>query len=266
VVIKAQVLVGGRGKAGGIRLVRSPEEAEEVTTQILSMRIKDLPVRKVLVDEVKAAAARTDVFLLDSAIGYYGSTGSQIITEQASAGNDFLALVSEEWEASTAPVEAMGLRRAVARIGLVLSTEEGALRRLLLPARLFAGGWFGSGKQWWSWVHIADTVSALRFLLEQNSAQGAFNVTAPNPVTNKEFGRVLGTVLNRPSLLPVPAFALNLALGEVATTVLDGQRVVPERLLEQGFSFAYPQLEGALRNLIDGERIGGQAPARQTAG
>jgi uncharacterized protein (TIGR01777 family) len=204
----------------------------------------------VLSEAIEIAENKPSTLLQMSAIGHYGSTGDALIDETSSSGDDFLASVTVEWEASTAAVDSMGVRRTIARTGLVLSTEDGALPRLLLPSRLFAGGWFGDGKQVWSWIHITDTVRALRFLIENQEAQGVFNVTAPEPVTNKQFGRALGSALNRPSLMPVPGFAMRLALGEVASTVLEGQRVLPQRLLEMGFSFDYPTIDAALQDLL----------------
>jgi len=155
-----------------------------------------------------------------------------------------------EWEGSTAGVSAWGVRHVVIRSGVVLSPTEGALYRLLLPYKLFLGGPMGGGRQWLAWIHPADEVAAIRFLMERQEAVGAFNLCAPNPVTYAEFGRVLGRVLGRPSWLPVPAWALRLALGEVASTVLESQRALPRRLLDLGFQFRFPTAEAALRDLL----------------
>ena len=209
-----------------------------------------LAAGEALAKAVEAADSKPDVLLQASAVGYYGSTGDALITESSPPGDDFLASVTIDWEASTEAVEAMGVRRVIARIGLVLSTEDGALPRLLVPSRLFAGGWFGSGKQWWPWIHIKDTIRALRFLIENGVAEGPYNVTAPNPVTNRDFGKALGQALGRPSAIPVPAFALRTALGEVASTVLEGQRAVPQRLQELDFTFRFEELDTALNDLI----------------
>lgn len=205
-----------------------------------------------LLKAIEAVENKPDLLIQASAIGYYGSTGDNLVTESSPPGDDFLASVTLDWEASTEWVEAMDVRHIVARIGLVLSTEDGALPRLL-PSRLFAGGWFGSRDQWWPWVHIADVISALRFLIESDAIHGPVNVTSPNPLTNKEFGKALGRAMNRPSVMPVPAFALRLALGEVASTVLDGQRAIPRRLLETGFVFRFPEIDSALNNLLRGQ-------------
>lgn len=215
---------------------------------------------KALVMAIEAIEDKPRVLVQASAVGYYGPTGDTVVTESSPPGDDFLASVTQDWEASTKPVEAMGVRRVVARIGLVLSTEDGALPRLLLPSRLFVGGWFGSGDQWWSWVHIADVVSALRFLIENDVAKGKgpLNVTAPNPLTNREFGKALGRALNRPSVMPIPAFALRVALGEVASTVLEGQRTIPQRLLEMDFAFRFPDIDSALNNLVSEQNHSGK--------
>ncbi len=199
-----------------------------------------------VVSAVEAATIKPNVVIQSSAIGYYGPRGDEIVTEDGAAGDDFLARLCVAWEASTASVESMDVRRAVIRTGVVLSTEGGALPRMLLPYKLFVGGPFGDGRQYMSWIHMADEVAAIRFLIENEDASGAFNLTAPNPLTNAEFGKALGRVMNRPSVIPVPGFAMRLLFGEVSTVVLDGQRVLPKRLQELGFTFQFPELEAAL--------------------
>ncbi len=194
---------------------------------------------------------KPEVLIQSSAIGYYGiHQGDVPLDETASAGEDFLAKVGRAWEASTRDVEDLGVRRVIIRTGVVLAREGGVLNRMVLPVRLGVGGPLGSGKQWISWIHMQDQVRAMRFLIEKTSARGAYNLTAPNPVQNRDFMRTLARVLRRPFWLPVPAFALRLFLGEMSTLVLDGQRVVPARLLSEGFEFSYPHLEEALRNLL----------------
>ncbi len=217
-------------------------------------RIRDsrLNAGQAVVQAVQAAGRVPRVVVQASAVGYYGPQGDQELAEEAPPGSDFLARLCVEWEASTAPVEAMGVRRVVIRSGVVLHAMEGALPRMLLPFKLFVGGPLGSGRQWISWMHIADEAAAIRFLIEKEEAAGAFNLTTPHPLTNADFGRVVGRVLGRPAWMPAPAFALRLALGEMATVVLDGQRVVPRRLLALGFAFRFPEAEAALRNLLAG--------------
>ena len=200
---------------------------------------------------VAQAREKPGIVVQASGVGYYGFRGDEPVTEEAEAGDDFLArLAAEEWEPSTAPVEAMGVRRVIVRTAAVLTPEEGALRWLMLPFRLFVGGPMGRGDQWLPWIHPKDEARAIRFLVEHDQASGPFNLTAPNPVTNAEFGRTLGKVLNRPSWLPLPAFAMRLAFGEVSNVVLEGQRAVPRRLLELGFAFRFPDFEAALRDLL----------------
>lgn len=203
-----------------------------------------------IVDAVERAKIKPGVVIQSSAVGYYGTHSNDVtITEEHGPGDDFLADVCVEWEASTAHVEELGVRRAIIRTGVVLSFEEGALQRLALPYKLFAGGPLGSGKQPFPWIHPDDEVGAIRFLIDNAGASGAFNLSAPNPLTNAEFGRVLGRVMGRPSLIPVPGFAFELAFGEVSTVVLEGQRVVPQRLLDMGYTFKFPEAEAALEDL-----------------
>lgn len=199
---------------------------------------------------IEAAANKPSLLIQSSAVGYYGACGDEILTEDAQAGHDFLAGICQEWEMATQAVEDLGVRRAIIRTGVVLSMEGGALPITVLPFRLFAGGPLGSGRQWWPWIHIDDEIRAIRFLLENEAAHGLFNLSAPNPLTNNAFGKVIGQVLQRPSLIPVPAFVLKLALGEVATIVLDGQRAVPQRLEETGFTFRFPDAKSALTDLL----------------
>jgi len=203
-----------------------------------------------LAEAIRQAAHKPAVFIQASAIGYYGPRGDELITEGCEPGDDFLAQTCVRWEASTESVESLGVRRVVIRTGIVLTPEGGALARLLPAYRAYLGGAFGDGTQWYSWIHRADEVAAIRFLLENPQASGAFNLTAPNPLRNRDFGKTLGAVLNRPSWLPAPGFALRAALGEAASVVLEGQRVLPARLQELGFAFRFPELVPALRDLL----------------
>lgn len=206
---------------------------------------------RAVMEAIKAAENKPGVLLQASAIGYYGTAaGDEALTEKAAAGDDYVASICLDWEAVNTPVEKMGVRRVVIRTGLVLSTKGGALPRMMLPFRFFAGGPVGSGQQWYSWISLADQVSAMHFLLSNNSAAGVFNLTAPNPVRNAEFSQALGAAMNRPSWLPVPAAALKLAFGDAALLLLEGQRVVPARLQEAGFTFAHAEIEPALRDIV----------------
>ncbi len=205
-----------------------------------------LALAQAIADATKPPA----VLVQASGIGYYGTSDDEPIDEEASAGTDFLATLAVDWEASTRPVEDKGVRRVVIRTGAVLSTSGGALPKLLLPYQMYVGGPAGSGRQFMPWIHIDDEVNAIRFLIEQSTAQGAFNLCAPSPVTNREFGNTLGRVMHRPSLLPVPAFVLHMLLGEVADLVLEGQRAFPKRLQSLGYEFRFAELEPALRDLL----------------
>lgn len=209
-----------------------------------------LNVGEAVVEAVARAARKPAVVIQMSAVGYYGAhENSEDITEDAPPGGDFPARVCVEWEASTQPVEALGVRRVIVRSGVVLSFDDGALRRIALPFSLFVGGPFGGGQQPFPWVHPADTIGAIRFLIEHAEASGPFNVTAPHPLTNVEFSRALGSVMRRPALVPTPGFAFRMAFGEVADILLTGQRVLPARLLALGFAFRFPEAEAALADL-----------------
>ena len=203
-----------------------------------------------LVKAIQETDNKPRVLVQSSAIGYYGPHGDEALDENSEPGNDYLAQLCVQWEAATAPVEELGVRRAIARTGIVLSMDGGALPRIVLPFKFFGGGKIGSGKQWWSWIHLVDQVHALRFLLEQEDASGPFNLTAPNPVPNREFASAVGSAMGRPSLLPVPSQALSTLFGEMSTVLLDGQRVMPEHLLELGFTFEYPELSQALGEIL----------------
>jgi uncharacterized protein (TIGR01777 family) len=200
---------------------------------------------------IEQAQVKPRVLIQSSAVGYYGLPGDHEIAEDTPAGNDTLARICLDWEATTAAAEKLGVRRVVIRTGgVVMSTQGGVLPFMLLPFRLFVGGPLGSGRQWFSWIHIADEVRAIRFLIERADARGAFNVCAPEPLRNGELARVIGQVLHRPAFMPMPAFAMRLLLGGKATLVLDGQRQVPRRLLELGFQFQFSQVQAALQDLL----------------
>jgi hypothetical protein len=216
-------------------------------------RIRDSRVNagKAVVEAVRLARAKPRVVIQASGVGYYGARGEEIITEKNAAGDDFLGDVATQWEASSAEVEALGVRRAIIRTGLPLDKSDGVFPFFALPFRFFVGGQIGSGKQFIAWIHLADYVRAIQFLIENENARGVFNLTAPNPLSNADFGRVLARVLHRPFWFPVPAFALKLALGEMAELLLlSGQRAVPERLLRAGFKFRFPDAERALKDVL----------------
>lgn len=227
--------------------IARPPWTEGYKRQIRESRVN---AGRAVVEAVSAAKQKPRVVVQSSGVAYYGLHGDEVVTEQTPAGDDFLANVTKDWESSTAAVETMGVRQVVTRTGLVMSAKGGILPLVALPFKFFVGGPVGSGRQYFPWIHIADEVGAVRFLIEHDSARGAFNLSAPAPVTNAQFGRALGHVLHRPSLIPAPGFAMKLALGEMAElTLLGGQRVVPERLQKLGYSFQFSEVEAALRDL-----------------
>ncbi len=204
---------------------------------------------RAVVEAVSKAERKPRVVIQASAVGYYGPHGSEEVTEQTSPGDDFPARVCLQWEASTESLEAMGVRRPVIRTGVVLSRDGGALPRMAMPFKLFAGGPIGGGKQPFPWIHIEDEVRAILWLVEQGGS-GPYNLSGPHPLSNAEFSKALGKAMRRPSIMPVPAFALKTLFGEMSTVVLEGQRAVPHRLLAEGFQFRYPDAEAALRDLF----------------
>jgi uncharacterized protein (TIGR01777 family) len=200
-------------------------------------------------EAVAKAENKPRVVIQASAIGYYGPQGEQPIKESQAPGDDFLAELCQKWEASSRPVEEQGVRRVIIRTGLVLSRNGGVLPRLLLPIRFFVGGPLGSGEQYYAWIHLQDQVRAIRFLIEDETTRGAFNLTAPNPLPNADFMETLSRSFGRPSWLPVPEFAMRLLIGDMATVVVDGQRAVPAKLEQAGFNFNYSSLEEAMQEL-----------------
>ncbi len=191
------------------------------------------------------------VLISASAIGFYGDRGEEIFSEDSPPGNDFLAQVCREWEAATEPASRAGIRVVQLRFGMILSPSGGALKKMLLPFKMGAGGRIGSGTQFMSWIAVDDVVGAIHHVLSTESLQGPVNTVAPAPVTNAEFTRVLARVLSRPALAPMPAFAARLAFGELADALLlSSQRVMPTRLQASGYRFQYPELENALRHLL----------------
>lgn len=221
--------------------------SEERKLHILLSRLN---ATRALLEALKDAPPRPRAFINASAIGYYGPHGDEELDESAPAGNDFLADVCRQWEEAAQTAEPLA-RLVIVRIGIVLAKDGGALKKMLLPFRLFAGGKFGSGKQWMSWVTRPDLLRIIEWAIENENARGVYNATAPNPVRNDEFTKTLGRVLHRPALMPAPAFALRLALGEMADALLlNGQRVFPKHALGDGFRFESEELESALRQLL----------------
>jgi uncharacterized protein (TIGR01777 family) len=192
-----------------------------------------------------------EVFVVASAVGYYGDRGEEILDETSSPGQGFLAEVCRAWEKAAEPAAEKGIRVVHARFGMILDKNSGALGKMLPPFRLGAGGRIGSGSQYMSWIALEDAVRALAFVMENKSVKGPVNVTSPNPVTNREFTMTLGRVLHRPAVFALPAFAVRLAFGEMADALLlASERAVPKKLTDSGFQFLYPWLEPALRKIL----------------
>ena len=206
-----------------------------------------------------AAAKQPRCLVSASAVGWYGPHGDETLDENSPRGKDFLAELCLDWETATQAAIEAGVRTAIVRIGVVLGPGGGALQKMLPPFRLGVGGPLGNGRQWVSWVHVGDLADLIVFLIEHKTAYGVFNATAPNPVSMKELAGTLGHVLHRPTVFAVPAPMLKLALGEVSSILLTGQRVQPRRAQEAGFRFAHPELEGALRDVL------GKQPLQATA-
>jgi uncharacterized protein (TIGR01777 family) len=221
---------------------------EEKKRRILQSRMN---AGKAVVEAIRSVNRKPEVLIQASAIGIYGNRGNEILDESSGPGERFLADVARKWEESTRDIEALGVRRVVIRSGIVLGSSGGALSRLLLPYRFFVGGPLGSKKQWMSWIHIEDEIGSILFLIRRQALHGVFNLTAPQPLQNKTFNRILGKILNRPSWLPVPSFLLKLFLGKMAEeTILTSQRVLPTRLEETGFKFVFPELTEALADIL----------------
>src|SRR5271157_3776798 len=202
---------------------------------------------RALVHALSKMAARPRVLVSAAGIGCYGSCGDRVLTEESPLGHDFLSRLGQEWEAEATKAEALGIRAVRARFGVILAKHGGALPRMARPFLWGAGGKIGSGKQWMSWVTLPDVVAILRFVLENGAARGAINVVSLQPVRNAEFTKVLAKTLQRPALLPAPAFALRLLLGEMADELLlSSQRALPAQLEKLGYRFLHPNLAGAL--------------------
>lgn len=211
---------------------------------------------RTLVEAIGRQSARPSALICASAVGYYGDRKDEILTETSPPGDDFLAVTCRDWEAEAARAEAWGLRVARMRIGIVLG-DGGALKQMLYPLplpispfKLGLGGPIGSGRQWFPWVHLEDTVEMFLWAATTTGLQGAFNVTAPQPVTNAEFVHTIGRILHRPAVAPVPGLLLKAALGEFAEALLSGQRAWPQAAQQAGYAFRHPHLEEALRTLL----------------
>src|SRR6266545_3300744 len=222
-------------------------------TEAKKKAIRDSRVRgtQLLSETLASLRRRPKSFLCASAIGFYGNRGDEILSETNAPGHDFLATVCVEWEKASAGAAENGIRTVNLRFGVILNAQGGALAKMLPPFRMGIGGKVGSGKQWMSWIALDDAVTAIEFVLSNETLNGPINLVTPNAVSNAEFTSTLGRVLGRPTLFPIPAFGARLAFGEMADALLlASQRVHPTRLLEAGYAFHYPELPGALSHIL----------------
>jgi uncharacterized protein (TIGR01777 family) len=216
-------------------------------TQLRDSRIE--PTRS-LAAAIKSATRPPAVFISGSGVGYYGPSGDDPRTEQSPAGSDFLARLCAEWEQEARAAERSGVRLVLLRTGLVLERGGGALAEMMRPFRFFVGGPLGSGRQYMSWIHRLDWIEIVRWIVQTPGMSGPVNATAPHPVTNREMARALGRAMRRPSFVPAPAFAIKLVLGEMAGSVLTGQRVLPVVAEKHGYHFRYPEIDQAFRGIF----------------
>jgi hypothetical protein len=215
------------------------------------LRTSRVDQTRALVNALSKMAARPRVLVSASAIGYYGDRGEELLNEDSPPGKGFLSEIAKDWEAEAEKASVLGVRVVRARFGVILAKNGGALPKMLGPFRLGAGGKLGSGQQWMSWITLADTVAILRFALENGEVRGPVNVVSPQPVRNVEFTAALAKAVHRPALFPAPAFALRLALGEMADALLlSSQRVAPQQLQRLGFGFANEDLGSALNGVL----------------
>jgi uncharacterized protein (TIGR01777 family) len=229
------------------------EKLDQRWTDDVKRRIRDSRVQgtQLLSRALASSSSKARVLVSGSAIGIYGDRGDELLDESSAPGDDFLATVCREWEAATKPAEDAGRRVVHARTGIVLAEQGGALPRMAMPFKLGVGGRLGSGRQWMSWIALADVVGAIRFALTNDAMRGPMNLVAPNPVRNEEMTEALSNELHRPALFPVPRFALKVVLGEMADeAVLASQRVAPTALQRAGYAFALPTLPQALASIL----------------
>ncbi|WP_414514911.1 TIGR01777 family oxidoreductase [Nostoc sp. PCC 9305] len=220
----------------------TPERKQEI------LNSRKLGTQKI-VEAIANANPQPSVLINASAIGYYGTSETTTFDETSQSGNDFLAQVCQAWEAEARKVKDAGVRLVILRFGIVLG-NGGALGKMIPPFKLFAGGPIGSGRQWFSWIHVDDLVNLILQALTKPEIEGVYNATAPNPVRMADLSQALGQVMNRPSWLPVPAFAIEALLGDGAIVVLEGQQVIPKRTVQTGFEYKYPNLQSALTQIL----------------
>ncbi|MGE5302479.1 MAG: TIGR01777 family oxidoreductase [Alphaproteobacteria bacterium] len=238
------------GVDGVINLAGEPIAAKRWTErQKEKIRSSRIETTRSLVNAIAKAQVKPKFLINASAVGFYGARGDELLSEGSAPGKGYLAGVCIAWEEEAKRAEQHGVRVALLRTGIVLGKGRGALAKMVPPFKFFLGGPLGSGRQWMPWIHIEDEIGMILFLMENEEASGAFNATAPNPVTMKDFSKALGNVLHRPSWAPVPAFALALMLGEMADMLVSGQRALPDAALRLGYRFKYPTIDQALQSL-----------------
>jgi uncharacterized protein len=242
VVEGADAVINLAGESIGEKRWSEPRKAAMRNSRMLATRS--------LASAIRAAAKPPAVFISGSAVGYYGDAGDDAKTEASNAGRDFLAHLCEDWEQEARKAERPGMRLVIIRTGLVIERSGGALKKMITPFRLFAGGPMGSGRQYMSWIHRHDWIEMVRWIVATPDASGAINLTAPHPVRNREFARALGRALKRPAFIPIPGLALKAILGEFATSLLAGQRVIPARAQALGYHFRYPEIDIAMRGIF----------------
>jgi uncharacterized protein (TIGR01777 family) len=203
-----------------------------------------------IVEGIPSHPSKKMTLLSTSAVGYYGFSGDEELVEDSPPGNDFLARIAVEWEGEALKAREKGARVVMTRFGIVLGEKGGALSQMIPLFKKYIGGPIGSGKQWFSWVHIKDIAEAFVFLTKHPEMSGPVNVCSPNPVRNRDLAKALGKILHRPSFMPAPGFMVKLVLGEFGSVILEGQRVIPRRLLENSFVFQYPDIEKALQSIV----------------
>ena len=239
--VDAVINLAGVGIADG--RWSSARKLEIIQSRILSTRR--------LVDAMTCMDKKPLVFISASAIGFYGNRSDQILHEEECKGHGFLSDVCQSWEDEALKAEEIGIRTTIYRIGMVLGHDGGALSKMLPPFKLGAGGMLGNGSQWMSWVHINDLSNMLIHTIDESSINGIYNAVSPNPVINREFAKIFGKVLKRPTIFPIPQFVLKIALGELSDLLLGSQMVIAQKIIDTGFKFQYPQLEEALQEVCD---------------
>lgn len=238
-----------------INLAGAPIFTKWTDEQKRAIRESRVSTTRNLVEGIETNPEKSFALFSTSAVGYYGFHGDEEVTEDSPPGDDFLATVATEWEREALKAREKGSRVVITRFGIVVGASGGALGQMIPLFKKFVGGPIGSGRQWFSWVHVQDLTEAFLFLLKHPELSGPVNVCSPNPVRNKELAKALGKALHRPSFLPAPGFMIKLVLGEFGSVILKGQRVLPRRLLESGFVFQYPEIEKALASIV---RPGGE--------